>query len=97
MGCAAPIPLAWGSSQTAALLEAIRDERLELYDDPLLAEDLFGAKIVERSYGHKVELSENENGHGDTRQVSALSTTARCACSGTPALVNFMPFYSRCP
>jgi hypothetical protein len=46
-------------------LEAIRDGTLELYRDPLLIEDLYGARIVEKSYGHKVELTENENGHGD--------------------------------
>jgi hypothetical protein len=56
--------------QAAALLEAVRDGTLELYDDSLLLEDLYSAKIVERSYGHKVELTENENGHGD--RLSAL-------------------------
>lgn len=56
--------------QAAALLQAVRDEVLELYPDTLLLEDLYGARIVERSYGQRVELSANEHGHGD--RLSAM-------------------------
>ena len=58
--------------QAAALLQSTRDQVLELYPDPLLLEDLYGARIVERSYGQRVELPENENGHGD--RLAALLT-----------------------
>ena len=56
--------------QSAALLEGIRDGVLELYNDPLLVEDLYSARIVEKSYGNRVETMENEHGHGD--RLSAL-------------------------
>ena len=55
--------------QAAALLEAVRDGVLELYKgdvgSDLLIEDLYSVRVVEKSYGHKLEWPENENGHCD--------------------------------
>lgn len=55
--------------QAAGLLEAIRDGVLELYQGDigadLLIEDLYSVRVVEKSYGHKLEWPENENGHCD--------------------------------
>ncbi|MFH1920158.1 MAG: hypothetical protein ABIP48_09775 [Planctomycetota bacterium] len=59
----------------AATLESIRDGVLQLYKgEPaaeLLIEDLYSVRVVEKSYGHKLEFAENENGHGD--RLSALA------------------------
>jgi hypothetical protein len=68
--------------QAAALLEAVRDGTLELYDDSLLIEDLYSCKIVERSYGHKLELLENEHGHGD--RLAALCNVLPFALQALP-------------
>lgn len=60
--------------QAAALLEVFRDGTIELYRGDtgadLLIQDLYSARVVEKSYGHKIELAENEHGHGD--RLSAL-------------------------
>ncbi len=59
--------------QSNALLQVFQDELLELYrggDGDLLIGDLYKARVVEKSYGHKIELAEDESGHGD--RLSAL-------------------------
>lgn len=57
--------------QSATLLEVIRDGVLELYNHPLLVEDLYSCRIVEKTYGARLELAENENGHSD--RLAALA------------------------
>lgn len=63
------------TKQSAALLESIRDGVLELYrgdiGSDLLIEDLYSCRVVEKSYGTKLEYTANENGHGD--RLSALA------------------------
>lgn len=63
--------------QCAALTESIRDGVLELYPDPLFIEDLYSARIVEKTYGARVELAENENGHSD-RLAALLTVLPHC-------------------
>ena len=64
--------------QSNALLQVFQDELLELYrggDGDLLIGDLYKCRVVEKSYGHKIELAEDENGHGD--RLSALLQCCR--------------------
>ena len=53
-------------------------------DGDLLIGDLYKARVVEKSYGHKIELAEDENGHGD--RLSALLQACRRALSRWAAL-----------
>lgn len=61
--------------QAAAVLECFREGVIELYrGEPaadLLIEDVYGVRVAEKVYGHKLEYPENENGHGD--RLAALA------------------------
>ncbi|MHC4405415.1 MAG: hypothetical protein ACYTG0_37690 [Planctomycetota bacterium] len=59
-----------------SLMESLRNERLELFDHPLLIEDLKSCRIVDRQVsditrGFQIALAKNANGHGD-RLAAAL-------------------------
>lgn len=63
------------SQQAGALLQVFQDELLELHTGErdsvgLLLKDLLHARLIEKSYGHKVEFTETEDGHGD--RLSAM-------------------------
>jgi hypothetical protein len=62
------------TKQAGALLQCFQDELLYLYKGDeggdLLIRDLNRARIVEKSYGHKIESDVDEFGHGD--RLSAL-------------------------
>jgi len=58
------------SRMAVSLMEAVRQQTLELYPDALLIQDILGAQIVERPQGLRVVLAENDNGHSD--RLSAL-------------------------
>jgi len=78
------------TKQASSLLEAFNDERIELYSgDPasdLLVEDLFSARIVERSYGYKVESPRNEHGHGDRLSALLMVLPAALEALGQPMI-----------
>ena len=66
-----------------SLIEAVRNQSLELYDDPLLVGDLLGCQIIERSQGLKLELAANKHGHSDrlSALLQALPTMAEVAAT----------------
>jgi hypothetical protein len=73
--------------QAGALLQCFGDDILELYrggDGDLLIRDLYQARIVERSYGHKIEMDVDEFGHGDR-----LSALLQCLPEALEALAHF--------
>jgi len=74
--------------QAAAFLEVFRDGRLELFSGypaaDLLIEDIYSARIVERSYGHKIAWAENESGHGDRGAALAMVLPAALEGLGQP-------------
>lgn len=84
--------------QAAGLLAAIQDGTLRIYNDPLLLEDLHNVRVVERSYGSRLELGENANGHSDrlaalvTILPYALEALGSGPCEGAgPGTVAFEP------
>jgi hypothetical protein len=59
--------------QANSLLQSFQDELLQLYrghDGDRLIGDLYAARVVEKTYGHRIEFAEDEYGHGD--RLSAL-------------------------
>jgi hypothetical protein len=87
------------TKQSAALLESIRDGVLQLYrgdtGSDLLIEDLYGCRVVEKSYGSKLEYTENENGHSD--RLSALAQVLPFALEslGHPPIIRRQVQYER--
>lgn len=74
-----------------SLMESVRNETLELYDDPLLIEDLLGCQIIERPQGLRLQLAENEHGHSD--RLAALTQVLPFAASA--AAVTPVRFFER--
>jgi hypothetical protein len=80
--------------QAAALLQAFQDDVLELYrggDGDLLVRDLYRARIVEKSYGHKIEFDEDEFGHGDRLSALLQCLPAALEALGAPEPVQYAP------
>ena len=74
------------------LLDTFRSQRLDLYRDDGLIEDLQRLLILERPYGYKLEVARTaEGGHGDkaTALAIALPTAAKVAA------VSLVPFFER--
>jgi len=63
--------------QGRALLEALRERKLELYEHSDLLADLKTARIVEKTYGWRLDHPRGAATHGDT--VSALSFAVAAA------------------
>ena len=87
------------TKQAAALLESIRDGTLELYKGDtgadLLVQDLYGVRVVEKSYGNKLEYAENENGHSDRLAAIARVLPASLKRLGQPLRRPAQPEYER--
>ncbi len=66
----------------SATLEAFTERQLALYDDPALASDLKNLRVVEKSYGVRLESPRGVNGHGDA--ATALSIALLMARKKTP-------------
>jgi hypothetical protein len=83
------------TKQSAALLESIRDGVLQLYRGDtashLLIEDLYGCRVVEKSYGNRLEYTENENGHSDRLAALAQVLPVSLERLGQPLLKPALP------
>jgi phage terminase large subunit-like protein len=55
-----------------ALINGFRDSRIELYNDPLLVEDLLRLVIEERPYGMRLSATKDEHGHADRATAFAI-------------------------
>lgn len=60
-------------SMCSATLEAFSEANLDLYADPDLLRDLRGLKVVEKSYGVRLDSVRGINGHGDSATALAIS------------------------
>ncbi len=90
------------TKQAGALLQCFQDDVLQLYKGDeggdLLVRDLYRARIVEKSYGHKIEFDEDEYGHGDRLSALLQCLPAMLEYLGAPAAVEYvMPRYHREP
>jgi phage terminase large subunit-like protein len=59
-----------------AVIEAFNDRRLELYDDADLKRDLSRMRVVEKSYGFRIESPRDGLGHGDLGTAFMLALLA---------------------
>jgi phage terminase large subunit-like protein len=48
------------------LMQAFRNRRVAMYDDPQFIADLFRLRITEKSYGYKLDSASDETGHADS-------------------------------
>lgn len=81
-------------AQATALLEAFNDGRVELFEQADLRRDLTRLRVVEKSYGLRLESPRDEHGHGDLASAFCLAMLAateraakkrnviRCFCPG---------------
>jgi hypothetical protein len=61
-------------TQALELLAAFRENRVELFDHPQLLADLRALRIVERSYGFRLESPRSKaGGHGDAASAFGLA------------------------
>lgn len=68
----------------SCVLEAFSDRRLELYPDPDLRRDLERMRIVEKSYGFRLESPRDVDGHSDLGSAFALAMLAASELASTP-------------
>ena len=69
------------------LIEAFSDRRVELYDDPDLKHDLYRLRIVEKSYGFRLESPRDASGHGDLGMAFALALLAASDLAAQPKIM----------
>lgn len=60
----------------ATLLEAFREQNINLYGDDNLLTDLRSLRVVEKSYGVRLDSPRGPNGHGDSATALALALHA---------------------
>lgn len=63
------------------ILQAFRNRKIELYDDPQLVDDLFRLTIEERSYGYKLSAISDDSGHADRAIALAITLPLALAIS----------------
>ena len=56
-----------------ATLEAFSERQLDLYPDPQLRADLHSLRVVEKSYGVRLDSPRGVNGHGDCATALAIA------------------------
>ena len=61
------------NAMAVAVLEVFRERRLSLYPDAALMRDLGKLRIVERSFGYKLEAARDEYGHCDRAMAFAIA------------------------
>lgn len=59
-----------------AMLESFADRRLHLFDDDDLKRDLSRMRVVEKSYGFRIESPRDASGHGDMGSAFQLALLA---------------------
>lgn len=74
----------------STLLEVFRSHRLRLYPHPQLISDLGRLSIVEKSYGHRLEATKDQNGHADTATALAIALPIAVELSGQPLYIASM-------
>jgi len=60
----------------SAVVEGFRDRRIELYPEPALLHDLRGLRVVERSFGYRLDATRDKHGHSDRAIALALALLA---------------------
>ncbi len=60
-------------SMCTATLEAFSESQIELYPDPQLLADLKALRVVEKSYGVRLDSPRGPGGHGDAATALAIS------------------------
>ena len=75
-------------SMCSATLEAFSEGNIELYGNPILLSDLRALRVVEKSYGVRLESPRGPSGHGDA--ATALSIALHIARKNPP-LTNRAP------
>jgi phage terminase large subunit-like protein len=60
----------------SAVVEGFRDQRIELYPEPALLHDLRGLRVVERSFGYRLDATRDKHGHSDRAIALALALLA---------------------
>jgi hypothetical protein len=63
-------------AQASALLETFNDRRIDLFEDADLRRDLNRMRVVEKSYGFRIESPRDEFGHGDMGSAFNLALLA---------------------
>jgi len=69
-------------AMAAEVLSAFNDRTIELYPDVDLLADLAKLRVVERSYGVRLESPRDARGHGDTATALAIALLAAKDFSG---------------
>ncbi len=78
-------------AMATGILEGFQEGRIELYDHPKLVADLRSLRVVEKSYGIRLEPGQSQSGtkHGDAGTALALSLLAEGRSQGhRPQTVN---------
>jgi len=65
------------------LLTVFRGREIELYEAPRLRDDLYQLRIVEKSFGYKLEAPSGEGGHADRAIALAVALPTALACMGS--------------
>lgn len=60
-------------SMCSVTLQSFREGKIQLYDHPDLIRDLRNLKVLERSYGIRLDVQRTKDGHGDASTALALS------------------------
>jgi hypothetical protein len=60
-------------SMASALLESFRTRSIDLYPEPDLIRDLSRLRIVEKSYGFRLEATRDATGHADRATALTLA------------------------
>jgi hypothetical protein len=72
--------------QATALLEAFRSHRVDLYPDPRLLRDLKKLRLIEKSYGLRLDAVRDEHGHADLAKAFSFCLPAALELSQAPPL-----------
>ena len=75
-------------SMCSTLLEAFRERNIDLFPDENLIRDLKQLRVVEKSYGVRLDSPRGPNGHGDSATALAIALhTASSITDGRPGTV----------
>lgn len=61
------------ANMASAVVESFRDRRIELYPEASLLHDLRGLRVVERSFGYRLDATRDKHGHSDRAIALALA------------------------
>jgi hypothetical protein len=83
------------NDMASTVLEEFKARNVDLYDDPALVADLGKLRIVERSFGYKLEAARDQSGHADraTALTLALLGAKRFQCTAPTRLTRPLLLY----